>query len=34
MNLLANAIKYSDPDKTVARVVRIEHDASVAHPGS
>ena len=30
MNLLANAIKYSDPAKT-PRVVRIEHDASVAH---
>ena len=31
MNLLANAVKYSDPAKT-SRVVRIEHDASVAHP--
>ena len=31
MNLLANAIKYSDPAKT-ARIVRIENDASVAHP--
>jgi signal transduction histidine kinase len=30
MNLLANAVKYSDPAKT-ARVVRIEHDASVTH---
>jgi signal transduction histidine kinase len=31
MNLLANAIKYSDPAKT-SRVVRIENDASAAHP--
>ena len=30
MNLLANAVKYSDPAKA-ARVVRIEHDASVTH---
>lgn len=31
MNLLANAIKYSDPAKA-SRVVRVEHDASAAHP--
>ena len=31
MNLLANAIKYSDPAKT-SRVVRVEHDSSVPHP--
>jgi signal transduction histidine kinase len=31
MNLLANAIKYSDPAKP-SRVVRVEHDASVPYP--
>jgi signal transduction histidine kinase len=31
INLLANAVKYSDPSKPF-RVVRVEHDASVAHP--
>ena len=31
INLLANAVKYSDPSKP-SRVVRVEHDTSVAHP--
>ena len=31
INLLANAVKYSDPSKP-SRVVRVEHDASVSHP--
>jgi signal transduction histidine kinase len=31
MNLLANAVKYSDPDKT-DRAVRVHHDPSVPHP--
>ena len=31
MNLLANAVKYSDPAKA-SRVVRVEHDASVPYP--
>ena len=31
MNLLANAVKYSDPVKP-SRVVRVEHDSSVPHP--
>lgn len=31
MNLLANAVKYSDPGKTT-RVIRIELDPSVSHP--